>query len=66
VRVISPKYARGMGTWSELAGPFANLSQAEAYVDDPPELLGPVGTVTIDRTPRGYVVLVLEEEAAAA
>jgi hypothetical protein len=53
--------------WSELAGPFQMQSQAEAYLDNPPPDLGPIGTVSIecrwfDGSFRSYV---LEEGRAA-
>jgi hypothetical protein len=62
VRFIAPSAARNMGDWSELAGPFANLSQAEAYVEAPPTDLGPVDAVTIERRDDGWHVLSLNAE----
>lgn len=50
MRVIQTAHKHAVGKeWSELAGPFRTLAQAEQYVEHPPEELGDPGTVTIDR-----------------
>jgi len=40
-----------------------SLWRAEQYIDDPPEMLGDPGTITLERAPEGgWVVLALERE----
>lgn len=69
-RIIYEQHRRPDGVWTELTGPFASLSHAEAWIDDPPELAfgrkARTLTLSIDRRggdgdASGYFVLVLEE-----
>jgi hypothetical protein len=73
VRIIYPNRLDEMGEWSELSGPYLSLAQAEAFVENPPELMmrsttgGTVPhTVTIVDREQGYYVLSLETPRIAA
>lgn len=52
------------GRWSALTGPMT-LLDAERWLTDPPDDVGELGSVTMERTSDGMFVIYRLEEAAA-
>jgi hypothetical protein len=50
-----------LAKWSELAGPFSTLHDAEWWLDHPPLEVTPIGTVTVAPGVTGYTIFLLEE-----